>query len=101
MSKWRYDEKIDKRNYIQEAKELVNSLRGSQIYDMYSIVNKQLQNSVSPTREKELQAVKIVIENCPDIDKHRLDFALNGYKTEMAQNGHPKDGVKANHRKKV
>lgn len=101
MSKWRYEEKADKRNYIQEAKELVKTLRGSQIYDMYGIVNKQLQNSVSPTREKELQAVKIVIENCPGIDKHRLDFALNGYKTEMAQNGHPKDGVKTNHRKKV
>jgi hypothetical protein len=101
MSKWRYDEKVDKRNYIQEAKELVNSLRGSQIYDMYSIVHKQLQNSVSPTREKELQAVKIVIENYPYIDSRRLDFALNGYKTEMAQNGHPKDGVKTNHRKKV
>ena len=47
MSKWRYEEKADKRNYIQEAKELVKTLRGSQIYDMYGIVNNQLQNSVS------------------------------------------------------
>jgi hypothetical protein len=84
-----------------EAKELLKSLRESQIYEMYGIVNKQLQRSVSPVREKELNAVKKAIETYPRLDKSKLSFIVNGYKTEMAQSGHPKDGVKTNHRKKV
>jgi hypothetical protein len=101
MSKWKYDEKADTRNYDLEARELVKGLRGSQLYDMYGIVNKQLQRSVSPKRERELQAVKKAIENYPSIDKYRLDFTLNGYKSEMAQTGNPKDGKASIHRKKV
>lgn len=101
MSKWKYNEKSDNRNYDMEAKELLKTLRESQIYEMYGIVNKQLQRSVSPVREKELNAVKSAIEKYPRIDRSKLNFILHGYKSEMAQNGHPKDGVKTNHRKKV
>ena len=73
MSKWKYDEKADTRNYDLEARELVRSLRGAQLYDMYGIVNKQLQRSVSPKRERELQAVKKAIENYPSIDKYKSE----------------------------
>ena len=101
MSKWKYNERTDNRNYDLEAKELLKTLRESQLYEMYDIVNKQLQRSVSPVREKELKAVKLAIESYPGINRSKLNFALHGYKSEMAQNGHPKDGVKTNHRKKV
>ena len=101
MSKWKYNENTDNRNYDSEAKELLKTLRESQIYEMYGIVNKQLQKSVSPVREKELNAVRRAIEVYPGIDKSKLSFILHGYKSEMAQNGHPKDGVKSTYKKKV
>jgi len=102
MSKWKYSEKDENRNYDLEAKELLKTLRGdSQLYEMYGIVNKQLQRSVSPIREKELNAVKKAIESYPGIDKFKLSSVLHGYKSEMAQTGHPKDGVKSIYKKRV
>ena len=101
MSKWKYSEKNENRNYDLEAKELLKTLRDSQLYEMYGIVNKQLQRSVSPVREKELNAVRKAIESYPGIDKSKLSFVLHGYKSEMAQKGHPKDGVKSTYKKKV
>ena len=35
------------------------------------------------------------------IANYKLNFILNGYKSEMAQNGHPKDGKASIHKKKV
>ena len=101
MSKWKYDEKSDSRNYDQEARELLRPLRTGQMYELYEIVNKQLQKSVGPSREKELRAVKKAIEFDSSTDRARLSFILNGYKSEMAQNGHPKDGKASIHKKKA
>ena len=93
-SKWRYEEKVEDRNYDQEARELIKPLSLSQQYELYGIVHKQTQRSCSDKRRKELEAVKKAIQKSPMIDKYRLEFILNGYKTEMAAKGKPKDGAK-------
>lgn len=98
-SKWRYEEKVENRNYDQEARELIKPLSLSQRYELYGIAHKQTQRSCSEKRMKELVAVKKAIEKSPMIDKYRLDFILNGYKTEMAAQGKPKDGAKKPWRK--
>ena len=98
-SKWRYEEKIENRNYDQEARELIKPLSLSQQYELYGIAHKQTQRSCSEKRMKELVAVKKAIEKSPMIDKYRLEFILNGYKTEMAAQGKPKDGAKKPWRK--
>lgn len=98
-SKWRYEEKVEDRNYDQEARELIKPLSLSQRYELYGIAHKQTQRSCSDKRMKELVAVKKAIEKSPMIDKYRLDFILNGYKTEMAAQGKPKDGAKKPWRK--
>ena len=83
-----------------EARNLVNGLNGSQVYEMYGIVTGQLKKRHSDTREKELTAVKAAIETQPNIDKHRLKHIVNGYQSEMARTGRPKDGQKTPYRKK-
>jgi hypothetical protein len=97
---WRGKEHVDDRNYAAEARNLVGQLKGSQVYEMYGIVTKQLQKAQSDTREKELQAVKAAIEAVPDIDKHKLKHVLVGYQSEMARTGRPKDGQRTPYRKK-
>jgi hypothetical protein len=98
-SKWRYEEKVEDRNYDQEARELIKPLSLSQQYELYGIAHKQTQRSCSDKRMKELVAVKKAIEGSPMIDKYKLNFILNGYKTEMAAQGKPKDGAKKPWRK--
>jgi hypothetical protein len=98
-SKWRYEEKVEDRNYDQEARELIKPLSLSQQYELYGIAHKQTQRSCSDKRMKELVAVKKAIESSPMIDKYKLNFILNGYKTEMAAQGKPKDGAKKPWRK--
>jgi|TARA_R110002074_G_scaffold375392_1_gene552045 hypothetical protein len=97
---WRGAEHVDDRNYAVEARNLINGLKGSQIYEMYGIVTSQLKKRHSDTREKELKAVKTAIETQPHIDKHRLKHIVNGYQSEMARTGRPKDGQKTPYRKK-
>ena len=96
---WRGAEHIDNRNYDAEARNLVNGLKGNQVYDMYGIVTNQLKKRHSDTREKELEAVKAAIENVPNIDKPRLKHIIVGYQSEMARTGRPKDGQKTPYRK--
>lgn len=99
MSKWRYEEKEDNRNYDHEARELIKPLSLTQRYELYGIAHKQTQRSCSDTRMQELKAVKKAIESSPMIDKYKLSFIVNGYKTEMAAKGKPKDGAKKPWRK--
>ena len=101
MSKWKYSEKNDNRNYDLEAKELLKPLREAQLYEMYGIVNKQLQRSVTPVREKELNAVRKAIESYPGIDKSKLSFVLHGYKSEMGVHLNIVEGDKSTYKKKV
>ena len=89
---YRYEEAQDDRNYDLEAKNLIRNLRGNDLYNMYEIVSNQLKRSNSPTRDKELNAVKRAIEKTQDIDGHRLKRIWNGYKSEMARTANPKDG---------
>ena len=89
---YRYEEKQDDRNYDLEAKNLIQDLHGNDLYNMYEIVSNQLKRANSPTRDKELNAVKRAIEKTQDIDKHRLNRIWNGYKSEMARTANPKDG---------
>ena len=91
---YRYEEKVDNRNYALEAKNMVKELRGNQLYDMYQIVSDQLKKANSETRDKELNAVKHAIEKTQGIDGFRLKRIWDGYKSDMARTAKPKDGAK-------
>ena len=101
MGKWKYEDKNDTRNYELEAKELINGLSMNQRYEMYRIVNKEKKKHCSPERLKELMAVKKAIEATKNIATYKLNFILNGYRSEMAQNGRPQDGAKKPWRKQT
>lgn len=104
MGKYSYQEKYaaqDVRNYASEAIELVKGLRGLQVYEMYEIVTKGLQRSNSPTKDKELDAVKLAIETSRGVDSFRLGRILNGYKSNMAETARPQDGFTKPAKKKV
>ena len=89
---YRYEEAQDDRNYDLEAKNLIRDLWGNDLYNMYEIVSNQLKRSNSPTRDKELNAVKRAIEKTRNIDGSRLKRIWNGYKSDMARTANPKDG---------
>ena len=40
-------------------------------------------------------------QNTSGIDKYKLNFTINGYKSEMAQTGKPQDGARRPWRKQV
>ena len=89
---WKYEEKEDNRNYLLEARNLVKGLRGGQLYEMYEIVIKQLQRNNSPTKDKELSAVRDVIEQDRGVNAGRLRRIKYGYKSDMASTANPRDG---------
>ena len=89
---YRHEDKQDNRNYDLEAKNLIRSLRGNDLYNLYEIVSNQLKRANSETRDKELNAVKNAIEKTPDIDHFRLKRIWDGYRSSMAQTANPKDG---------
>ncbi len=97
--KWKDYE--DTRDYTREAYELIKGLSDNQCYYLYEIVLKKLKMSNSETRDKELKAVKHVIEKKTTIDIYRLRSIRDGYKSEMAQNARAKDGNARVSRKKV
>ena len=98
---FKYEEKVDSRDYKLEARDLVKALKGLQMYEMYEIVTKGLQRSNSETKDKELTAVKEAIEAQRGIDTFRLGRILNGYKSSMAENARPQDGFTKPAKKKV
>lgn len=97
---FRYKEQSE-RNYIAEAKDLIKGLKFGQLYELYQIVSNNLKRSNSAERDKELLAVKSVIESVKGIDEFRLASIWNGYKSEMAATAKPKDGAKKADRKRV
>ena len=97
----KWEEYEDTRDYNQEANELIKKLSDNQCYELYDIVLKKLKKSNSETRDKELKAVKHVIEKKKTIDIYRLRSIRDGYKSEMAQNARAKDGNARVSRKKV
>jgi hypothetical protein len=66
------------RNYDKEAKELVQGLNANQKYDLYEIVLQQLGRRNSDDRDRELQAVKHVIEMDRSLDRTRLNKMKTG-----------------------
>ena len=66
------------RNYDKEAKELVQGLNANQKYDLYEIVLQQLGRRNSDDRDRELQAVKHVIEMDRGLDRTRLNKMQTG-----------------------
>ena len=45
-------------------------------------------------RKLELQAVKRAIRSHPYTEAYKIDRLINGYQSEMARTGRPKDGQK-------
>jgi hypothetical protein len=99
MSKWKDYEDI--RDYDSEARNLIRPLSDNQCYDLYDIVLRILKRSNSPTRDKELQSVRMAIKARRGLDIYRLRSIETGFKSSMAQDARPKDGQTDVNRKKV
>lgn len=99
MSKWKDYE--DTRNYDAEAIGMVRPLSDGQCYSLYDIVLRKLKMSNSPSRDKELQSVKMAIKARRDLDYYRLRSIESGFRGNMAQDARPKDGQTDVNRKKV
>tara|TARA_B110000503_G_scaffold16247_1_gene23103 strand:+ start:3291 stop:3593 length:303 start_codon:yes stop_codon:yes gene_type:complete len=100
MSRYRYEEKVA-RDFDSEARELIKPLSEFKLYELYAVVQKEKLKSNKPERDQELIAVHKAIELTRGIDQYRLNFIINGYKTEMAQTGRPQDGARRPWRKQV
>ena len=92
----------DERNYHGDAKSLIKGLDKYQLYELYEIVNEKLSRGTTLKREKELLAVKKVIEDEKGLDPQRLQLIRKG-RSEMAKEGSygEKVGRTTVHRKKV
>ena len=92
----------DERNYHGDAKKLIKGLDKGQLYELYEIVNEKLNYGSTMKREKELFAVKKVIEEEKELDQQRLQKIRKG-RSEMAKEGSygEKSGRTSVHRKKV
>ena len=90
------------RNYHGDAIKLIKGLDNYQLYELYEIVIEKLSYGTTMKREKELLAVKKVIEDRPDLDRDRLARSRRG-RSAMAKEGKrgEKDGRTTVHRKKV
>ena len=84
-----------------EARELIKPLSEFKLYELYAVVQKEKLKSNKPERDQELIAVHKAIELTRGIDQYRLNFIINGYKTEMAETGRPQDGARRPWRKQV
>ena len=91
----------DERNYHGDAKKLIKGLDKGQLYELYEIVNEKLAYGTTMKREKELLAVKKVIED-EKLDPQRLQKIRKG-RSEMAKEGSygEKAGRTTVHRKKM
>ena len=76
MSRERYTRRqashYEERNYHGDAIKLIKGLDEYQLYELYEIVHEKLQYGTTLRREKELLAVKKVIEDRSDLDRDRL-----------------------------
>jgi len=90
----------DERNYHGDAVKLIKGLDKLQLYELYEIVNEKLSYGSTMKREKELLAVKKVIEEKRELDPMRLKKIRNG-RGEMAKDARARDGQTTVNRKKV
>ena len=95
-----WEDDVDTRDYMTEARNLIRGLDRGNIYELYEIVHKKMKKGNSPTRDKELQAVKQAIEERRDLDKNRLSRVTRPY-SDMASTGRARDGQTTVNRKKV
>jgi hypothetical protein len=106
MSKERYTRRearhYEDRNYHGDAKKLIKGLDKYQLYELYEIVHEKLNYGSTLRREKELLAVKKVIEDERGLDPQQLQRIRRG-RSEMAKEGArgEKAGRTTVHRKKV
>ena len=92
----------DERNYHGDALKLVKGLDKYQMYELYEIVIEKLGHGQTAKREKELLAVKKVIEQAKGLDPIRLKRSREG-RSDMAKEGSwgERQGRTTVHRKKV
>ena len=90
----------DERNYIGDARALVKDLSELRKYELYEIVCTELRRSHTMKREKELEAVKGVLEDDRSLDPARLKKYRVG-RSEMAEDARSRDGQTTVNRKKV
>ncbi len=90
------------RNYHGDAIKLIKGLDKGQLYELYEIVTEKLNYGSTLRREKELLAVKKVIEEVKGMEPQRLQKIRRG-RSEMAKEGArgEKAGRTTVHRKKV
>jgi len=106
MSRERYTRRqarhYEECNYHGDAMKLIKGLDEYQLYELYEIVIEKLSYGTTLRREKELLAVKKVIEDKKGLDPMRLKKVRNG-RSEMAKEGSygEKAGRTTVHRKKV
>jgi len=75
---------VDDRNYDKEARELIRNLSDDDKYGLYKIVldkQKQYQNE---ERDRELTAVRKILEGDSHLDVYRLRSIEKGYRSSMA-----------------
>jgi len=93
---------VDERNYDREARELVKGLGQNEKYDLYRIVVDKLRQYQTDVREKELLAVKLVLDRDKSLDRYRLQGIDRGLRSSMANDlnlGDLKANQKSNKRK--
>ena len=92
----------EERNYHGDAIKLIKGLDEYQLYELYEIVLEKLNYGTTLRREKELLAVKKVIEDKHGLDRDRLVRIRKG-RGEMAKEGSwgERQGRTTVHRKKV
>ena len=94
------DENGDQRNYIGEANHLVKGLSKLQRYELYEICCEKMYQGMPEKREKELLAVRQVLEGHKDLDQSTLAKYRNG-RSEMSKDARERDGRTTVHRKRV
>ena len=90
----------DERNYIGDANKLIKGLDKGQLYELYEIVIEKLNYGTTMKKEKELLAVKKVIEDQSHLDSSKIKKLSRG-RSEMSKDARPRDGQTTVNRKKM
>ena len=89
------------RNFDKEAKVLLVGLTERQLYKLFEIVHEEMKRPCTEERNLELQAVKKALRQSPGVQPYRFDRIINGYQSEMARTGRPKDSQFTPYKKKT
>jgi hypothetical protein len=79
----------------------LKGLSEKQLYQLFEIVVTEQRHNCSEERTMELVAVRKAIRKSPLVEGYRFERIINGYQSEMAKNGNPKDGQFTPHKRKV